>query len=291
MSYLRRRRVFMLMFKDCPNPDCDSCRNCYNYRYCKAQYEARMPKKHKKYKINYKRLFTVITCFILCIASIPVVWNVIVNMSRDLNDDFNSMYYVQETESEERIVVSDYGEVVGSDKISNPLASPTDQPEQSDTDTQVTEPVELDMSISAYEPKGHYVYDVTLEEKLLMAKVVYVESRGEPYEGQVAVAAVILNRREVGGYFGSSITSVINTRNQFANYSWVTEEMLAECPTCMNAVEDAVKGWDPTRVAFEDGALFFYAYKAELSPEARAQREGVEKHYIGDHAFHVELNN
>ena len=290
MSYLRRRRVFMLMFKDCPNPDCDSCRNCYNYRYCKAQYEARMPKKHKRYRIDYKRFFTVITCFVLCIASIPAVWSVIVNMSSDFNEDFNSMYYVQETESEERVVISEYGEVVSSDKISNPLASPTDTAVDNNGVPDETVPVELDMTISAYEPKGYYVYDVTDVEKLLMAKVVYVESRGEPYEGQVAVAAVILNRWVTGGYFGSSITSVINKRNQFADYSWVTDEMLAECPSCMDAVEDAVKGWDPTRAAFDEGALFFYAYKAELSPEELAKREGVEKYYIGDHAFHVELN-
>ena len=200
------------------------------------------------------------------------------------------MYYVQETESEERVVISEYGEVVGSDKISNPLASPTDTAVDTNGVPDETVPVELDMTISAYEPKGYYVYDVTDVEKLLMAKVVYVESRGEPYEGQVAVAAVILNRWVTGGYFGSSITSVINKRNQFADYSWVTDEMLAECPSCMDAVEDAVKGWDPTRAAFDEGALFFYAYKAELSPEELAKREGVEKYYIGDHAFHVELN-
>ena len=68
--------------------------------------------------------------------------------------------------------------------------------------------------ISADGPGEVPAYEVTEAEKLMMAKVVWAESRGEPFEGQVAVAAVILNRREAGGHFGDTIEKVITKKNR-----------------------------------------------------------------------------
>ncbi len=53
------------------------------------------------------------------------------------------------------------------------------------------------------------------EEKIFIARVVYAEARGEIFEGQVAVATVVLNRFE-SGKFGSSIKRVVFSRSQFA---------------------------------------------------------------------------
>ena len=66
-------------------------------------------------------------------------------------------------------------------------------------------------------------------------------------------------------------------------------EMLEENPSCMEAVESACKGWDPTRKVFEDGAKFFYApdyvtgYQKEI-------RQGIESYKIGNHIFHNDFN-
>lgn len=85
----------------------------------------------------------------------------------------------------------------------------------------------------------------------LMAKVVFCESRGEPYKGKVAVASVILNRSYALG-FPKSIREVILQPSAF---SCVINNQVQANPdeSCYNAVLDALKGEDPT-----NNALFFY---------------------------------
>jgi len=144
--------------------------------------------------------------------------------------------------------------------------------------------------ISAYEAGEIYFYEVAENYKVLMARVVYAESRGEIFEGKVAVAAVILNRFVSDDPFfnKTSIESIIMQSGQFADISWVTDEHIAEIPECMEAVEAACKGWDPTRKMFEDGAKYFYSPKY-ISEEAMKVREGVPTLTIGNHAFHNEF--
>ncbi|MFS0727903.1 spore cortex-lytic enzyme [Paenibacillus sp. 1P07SE] len=79
----------------------------------------------------------------------------------------------------------------------------------------------------------------------LMANAVYGEARGEPYEGQVAVAAVILNRLRDEN-FPDSVSGVIFEPLAFTAVAdgqiWLEPNDRAR-----QAVEDAVKGWDPTK--------------------------------------------
>ncbi|AQS54916.1 spore cortex-lytic enzyme [Novibacillus thermophilus] len=85
----------------------------------------------------------------------------------------------------------------------------------------------------------------------LMANAVYGESRGEPYIGKVAVAAVILNRLE-SELFPNSPSEVIFEPGAFTAVAdgqiWLTPDDEA-----VKAVRDAINGWDPT-----DGALYYY---------------------------------
>ena len=152
-----------------------------------------------------------------------------------------------------------------------------------------TQPVVIPR-ISAYEAGEIYYYKVTYQEKILMAKLVYVEARGECFEGKVAVAAVALNRKYSGRteFNRNSIESVITQPGAFASISGVTQEMLDSVPECMEAVEAALKGWDPTRKLFEEGACFFYA-PAHISEKEMLKRVGIPTLYIGNHAFHNEL--
>ena len=50
----------------------------------------------------------------------------------------------------------------------------------------------------------------------IMAKTIWGEARGEPYNGQVAVAWVIRNRAERGGWFGNTIREVCLKDQQFS---------------------------------------------------------------------------
>lgn len=85
----------------------------------------------------------------------------------------------------------------------------------------------------------------------LLARLVRAEAGGEPYNAQVAVAAVVINRVK-SSKFPNTITSVINSNNQFTP---VQNGQINKPATDTNkkAVEEALYGKDPS-----NGALFFY---------------------------------
>lgn len=161
-----------------------------------------------------------------------------------------------------------------------------------DAEASITKKAEL----SAFGPSDTYFYEITAEDKLLIAKVVYAEARGESLEGQVAVASVILNRFFHGGPNGAhfkreSIESVVTQRAAFASSNWVTKAMLDKYPNCEKAVELACRGWDPTREKLVEGAYFFYNPKGigEYATKERAKLKEDEKFQIGNHIFHTYL--
>lgn len=84
-----------------------------------------------------------------------------------------------------------------------------------------------------------------------LANAVYGESRGEPYEGQVAVAAVILNRLE-SPEFPDSISEIIFQPLAFTAVAdgqiWLEPNDRAK-----QAVLDAINGWDPS-----ENALYYF---------------------------------
>lgn len=141
--------------------------------------------------------------------------------------------------------------------------------------------------ISAYEPGDSYYYNLSYEDKVLIARVVYAEARGESFEGKVAVAAVILNRyaSKDACFNTTSIETVVRQRAAFASIDGVTMSKLNSVPSCMEAVEAACKGWDPTRTMFSNGAKYFYA-PASISSVEMERREGVATLHIQNHAFH-----
>lgn len=130
---------------------------------------------------------------------------------------------------------------------------------------------------------------VTEEEKVLMVKVVYAEARGECFEGQVAVAAVIINRY-IYNNGNISIKEIITAPYQFADISNITDEMLEEYPDCEKAVEEALKGNDPTKAKFANGARYFYQPELIENPYQLKIREGIENVKIGNHYFHNDFN-
>ncbi len=85
----------------------------------------------------------------------------------------------------------------------------------------------------------------------LLAHCVYAEARGESYTGQVAVAAVILNRVKSPD-FPNTIAGVIY---QPWAFTCVNDGQINLTPnqTAINAARDALNGWDPTY-----GCLYYY---------------------------------
>lgn len=124
----------------------------------------------------------------------------------------------------------------------------------------------------------------------LMEKVVYAESRGEPFKGQIAVAAIVLNRY-IFYKKQKSIEEIVTEKYQFAKISHITDEMLRECPSCKKAVKKAISGQDPTRVKFPKGARHFYEPDSPYISKYQLKiREGVEGIKIGCHIFHNDFN-
>ena len=85
----------------------------------------------------------------------------------------------------------------------------------------------------------------------LLSRLVYGEARGEPYTGQVAVAAVVLNRVKSSS-FPNTIAGVIY---QSGAFDVVADGQINLTPneTAKKAAQDALNGWDPT-----NGAIYYF---------------------------------
>ena len=85
----------------------------------------------------------------------------------------------------------------------------------------------------------------------LLARLIYGEARGEPYTGQVAVAAVVLNRVK-NSSFPNTISGVIY---QSGAFDVVADGQINMTPnsTARKAAQDALNGWDPTY-----GAIYYF---------------------------------
>ena len=105
--------------------------------------------------------------------------------------------------------------------------------------------------------------------------VINGEARGESYEGQVAVGAVVLNRVKHSS-FPNTIAGVIYQKGAFTA---VDDGQInnAVQSTCMNAAQDALNGWDPT-----GGAIYYYNPKTATSSWIRS-RPIIKT--IGNHVF------
>lgn len=93
---------------------------------------------------------------------------------------------------------------------------------------------------------GNYSNDVAL-----LARVISAEARGEPYSGQVAVGAVILNRVKHPS-FPNSISGVIYQSNAFTcMVDGQINQPVAD--SAYKAAQDALNGWDPS-----GGAIYYF---------------------------------
>ena len=94
----------------------------------------------------------------------------------------------------------------------------------------------------------------------LLARLINGEARGEPYQGQVAVGAVVLNRVK-SSEFPNTISSVIYQKNQFSCIKdGQFNKKIDKGSTVYKAAQEAISGSDPS-----NGALFFYNPKTTKS--------------------------
>ena len=109
----------------------------------------------------------------------------------------------------------------------------------------------------------------------LLAKVISAEARGESYEGQVAVGAVILNRVKHPS-FPDSISGVVYQKGAFScvnDSNWYA----AVADSARRAAIDAINGWDPS------GGAIYYFNPAKTNDAFMHSRPVVK--VIGSHKF------
>lgn len=120
-----------------------------------------------------------------------------------------------------------------------------------------------------------------------MARTIFGEARGEPFEGQVAVAHVILNRWRSGRWFaGKTIEGTCLKKSQFScwnsndpTYKRVVSVGMAELTPFLHIAENAYNNnpLDPT-----DGATHYYA---DTIPEPKWAKGKTPTVKIGHHLF------
>lgn len=111
----------------------------------------------------------------------------------------------------------------------------------------------------------------------LLARCVYAEARGEPYTGQVAIAAVVLNRVKSSS-FPNTISGVIY---QPWAFTAVNDGQINLTPndTAYKAAQDALNGWDPTY-----GCLYYYNPATATSSWIWSRKIVIQ---IGKHNFAI----
>lgn len=127
------------------------------------------------------------------------------------------------------------------------------------------------------EPRVAYARGDSTSDEQLLARAINGEARGEPYIGQVAVGAVILNRTR-DSRFPNTIAGVIYQPLAFtAVADGQINVPIDPNSTVLQAARDALNGWDPT-----DGCLYYWNPETATS-EWIWSREVVKK--IGKHNF------
>ena len=109
----------------------------------------------------------------------------------------------------------------------------------------------------------------------LLARAIYGEARGEPYAGQVAVGAVILNRVR-DSRFPKTLAGVVY---QSGAFDVVSDGQINLSPnsTAYQAARDAMNGWDPTY-----GCLYYYNPRTATNRWIKSLPISVT---IGSHVF------
>lgn len=111
----------------------------------------------------------------------------------------------------------------------------------------------------------------------LLARLIHGEARGEPYEGKVAVGAVVLNRTR-DSRFPSTIAGVIYQPGAF-DAVYDGQINLAPDTSSVNAARDALNGWDPSY-----GCVYYYNPNTATSSWIWSRRIVAK---IGNHNFAV----
>lgn len=145
-----------------------------------------------------------------------------------------------------------------------------------------TEPIVYftETKVLPYEQKENatWKYKVSKDEMYLLEKIVMAEAEGEPYEGKLAVANVVLNRLRSSNY-PDTIHDVIYQKSQFSPVSNGRLKAVEPNEDCERAAKEAIQGIK----AVPDDTLYFMNIKIATDQTVNKTKKKVKK--IGQHTF------
>ena len=119
-------------------------------------------------------------------------------------------------------------------------------------------PLPAPMGLKIKDGDQDYYSGISSNDFELLARIISAESRGEPYLGQVAVGAVVLNRIEHPS-FPDTLSGVVYQKGAF---SCLQDGQFYEpiADSCYSAARDALNGLDPS-----SGAIYYYNPKTSTN--------------------------
>jgi N-acetylmuramoyl-L-alanine amidase len=187
----------------------------------------------RKSDMRHKKLVAVLSIILLGLTSL----NISMAEPADLNDkalkiemqDENATETVDRQQVDNNLVSEENGVAADKTIAAQPISQPI--PDRNN-------------QAPAVSRKSAHVSSHNLDS---LAKVVFGEARGEPFVGQVAIAAVVLNRVE-SDKFGSTVNEVIFEPGAFTAVS-DGQYYLQPNNEAYQAAQAAIDGWDPTNDA------------------------------------------
>ncbi len=271
----------MKLFRNCPHDDRKNCEDCTLLKQCIIK---KMKRRINRFRERNQKKIQLIA--VLVGAVITIIGFVALAYIVSVNKSIKAKKYDLDNVATKEInikVEENFTYLVSNAKLS------TTQEKLSNKEQHKKVVKVPKAKISAHSNKVSEDYaEINAQDRKMMEKMVYAESRGEPYKGQVAVAAVILNRYKFNKK-KQSIRKILTAKYQFADISNVTENMLKKYPSCKKAVKEALKGNDPTKEKFPKGARYFYQPEL-VSQHQKDIRKGVKVLKIGNHLFHNDFN-
>lgn len=137
---------------------------------------------------------------------------------------------------------------------------------------------QLAMGLTTLARTGSAYAQSRVSDEQLLARAINGEARGEPYEGQVAVGAVIINRTR-DPRFPKTIAGVIYQPGAFTAVSdGQINVPIDPKSTVVKAARDALNGWDPT-----NGCLYYWNPATATSKWIWSRQivKKIGKHYFG----------
>ncbi|MCR4402779.1 MAG: cell wall hydrolase [Firmicutes bacterium] len=164
----------------------------------------------------------------------------------------------------------------GDESILPPSPAPTPEPTPDPSPAPSPEP--LPEPSPEPSPPGQS-YQASPEERLLLARLIRAEAEAEPFDGQVAVGAVVLNRVESPDYPDTVRDVIFHVDNGYVQFTPVANGTINLPPTetAIEAADRALEGEDPSF-----GATGFYNPAKSYDPWVRTRPVTV---VIGNHVF------